>query len=187
MRRKREYSDFVRDMLVYAEKAERFAADMDLASFQADERTNMAVTRALEVVGEAARHVPPAVRRRYPDVPWRKIIGIRNIVIHDYPAVDLEVIWLAIRQGPTSTAGDPCAHAGKDRAAGWRRLNTHPFATGVAAEHTQVPPAPGKPPAKRLCPSTPPTWPSAPASLPNQSPAGCLLWPRDSPAPRLRQ
>ena len=98
MRRKREYSDFVRDMLVYAEKAERFVADMDLASFQADERTNMAVTRALEVVGEAARHVPPAVRRRYPDVPWRKIIGMRNIVIHDYPAVNLEVIWLAIRQ-----------------------------------------------------------------------------------------
>ncbi|HLB12344.1 MAG TPA: hypothetical protein VJO15_05230 [Dehalococcoidia bacterium] len=60
MRRKREYSDFVRDMLVYAEKAERFVADMDLASFQADERTNMAVTRALE--GSARRRATSHLR-----------------------------------------------------------------------------------------------------------------------------
>lgn len=97
MKRGREYSGFLWDMQVYAEKAERFVAGMDLVAFQADERTNMAVVRSLEVVGEAARHIPLAVRRRYPGVPWQKIISMRNIVIHDYPAVDLEVIWRTVR------------------------------------------------------------------------------------------
>ena len=53
--------------------------------------------RALEVIGEAARHVPSIVRRRYPQIPWKKIVGMRNVVIHGYFGVDTEVIWRTIQ------------------------------------------------------------------------------------------
>lgn len=54
--------------------------------------------RALEVIGEAARHIPKSVRARYTEVPWEEIVGMRNIVIHEYFGVDLKVIWKTVRQ-----------------------------------------------------------------------------------------
>jgi len=66
---------------------------VDLEAFCRDEEKVLAVIRALEVIGEAARNVPPAVRGRYPEIPWKKLVGMRNIVIHQYFGVDMEVIW----------------------------------------------------------------------------------------------
>ena len=58
MKRGRVYSDYLRDILMFAEKAENFVADVDLETFQSNEEKVFAVIRALEVIGEAARHVP---------------------------------------------------------------------------------------------------------------------------------
>jgi uncharacterized protein with HEPN domain len=54
--------------------------------------------RNLEIIGEAARHIPETVRRRYPEVPWKRVVGLRNIVVHEYFAVDLEIVWTIIRE-----------------------------------------------------------------------------------------
>ncbi len=51
------------------------------------------VTRRIEIIGEAIRHVPVEFRRRYPEVPWQRISDMRNKVIHEYPDVDLSVVW----------------------------------------------------------------------------------------------
>ena len=98
MRRRRTYIDYLRDMLTYAETAEGFVGDLDFESFRSDTEKTFAVVRALEVVGEAAKNIPVAIRRRYPEVPWSKVVGMRNIVIHGYFGVDLEVIWKTVRE-----------------------------------------------------------------------------------------
>jgi uncharacterized protein with HEPN domain len=51
------------------------------------------VLRNLEIIGEAARHIPEAITRKYPDIPWEEMRAIRNIVIHEYFGVNLNIIW----------------------------------------------------------------------------------------------
>lgn len=97
MREKRTHVDYARDMLEYAEAAERIVDGTTFASFSANEEKTLAVVRALEIVGEAARQIPEELREQYPDVPWSEAIGMRNKVIHGYFGVDMRVIWDTVR------------------------------------------------------------------------------------------
>lgn len=56
-----------------------------------------AVVRNLEIIGEAAAHITPEVRVKYPEIEWKKIVGLRNILIHDYSGIDLEIVWDIIK------------------------------------------------------------------------------------------
>lgn len=96
-RRPREYRDFLHDILHAARLAEEFTAGMDFAAFRADEKTCFAVTRALEIIGEAAKLIPDSVRRRYPELPWREMAGMRDKIIHGYFGVDLERVFETVR------------------------------------------------------------------------------------------
>lgn len=84
------------DMLDYARDAQSFVAGMDFQVFAADRKTQYAVLRALEVIGEAAKRVPDDVQRRFPDVPWRQIIGMRNIIAHDYLGIRLSRVHATV-------------------------------------------------------------------------------------------
>jgi uncharacterized protein with HEPN domain len=66
---------------------------MGYTAFASDEKTQDAVLRNLEVIGEAARALPEAIRDRAPNVEWRKIIAFRNVLVHEYFGVDLRIIW----------------------------------------------------------------------------------------------
>lgn len=81
------------DMLEYARDAQTFVGTMSLEEFTADRKTQFAVLRALEVIGEAAKRVPQDVQEKYPDIPWRQIIGMRNIVAHDYLGIRLSRVF----------------------------------------------------------------------------------------------
>lgn len=93
----REWSLRVEDILEAIAKIKRYTAGMTFESFKADAKTADAVIRNLEVIGEAARNIPDEVCQRFPEIPWDKMRGIRNILAHEYFGVSLPIIWQTIK------------------------------------------------------------------------------------------
>ncbi len=89
----REYRDFIIDMIEAADMVASFIQGMNKEQFLADKKTQFAVVRALEIIGEAAKKVPDSIRSRYPDLPWREISGMRDKLIHVFFCVNNEVVW----------------------------------------------------------------------------------------------
>ncbi len=84
------------DMRIHAERARRFLADRSLDEFLNDQMLQDAVVRCVEVIGEAARRVSEQTRKRAPEIPWKLIIGMRNVLAHEYGTVDLEKVYSVV-------------------------------------------------------------------------------------------
>jgi uncharacterized protein with HEPN domain len=97
MRHKRDYTDYLRDILDAAQKAERFIAGVEFEAVQANDEKVFAVIRALEIIGEAATHIPPALRARYSEVPRREVADMCNKLIHDYFGVHIKCLWKTVQ------------------------------------------------------------------------------------------
>ncbi len=93
----REYSDYIEDILNAMEKADIFIKEMGYENFINDEKTVYAVIRALEIIGEATKHIPDEARQNYPEIPWTDMAGMRDVLIHDYVGVDVETVWLTVK------------------------------------------------------------------------------------------
>jgi uncharacterized protein with HEPN domain len=89
----RSSQDYLQDIVNYADDAMNFVVGMDFVTFEQDKRTHYAVTRALEIVGEATKNIPPEIRDRYPTIPWRLMAGMRDKLIHDYIGADLKKVF----------------------------------------------------------------------------------------------
>jgi len=98
MGRERVYLDYIRDMLESAEKALKFVSGMGFDEFKSDEKTQFAVVRALEIIGEGAKKIPKDLQGRYPEIPWREIAGTRDKLIHEYIGVNLMVVWRTLHE-----------------------------------------------------------------------------------------
>lgn len=90
---KRSFRHFLEDAIEYCEKAQGFVNNITYEEFLADEKTFLAVTRALEIIGEALKNIPDEIKIKFPQVPWREIIGFRNTVAHVYFGVDPKIVW----------------------------------------------------------------------------------------------
>jgi uncharacterized protein with HEPN domain len=94
----REYRIYLDDMRLSCEKVLRYTYGLTLDAFVRDEKTFDAVVRNLEILGEAAKHVPLDVRERHPQVEWRKIAGLRDVIAHEYFGIDEDILWDIIRR-----------------------------------------------------------------------------------------
>jgi uncharacterized protein with HEPN domain len=81
------------DILKAARLVASFSQGLDKAQFMADVKTQSAILHQLLVLGEAARRLTREFRERHPSIPWGEIAGMRNMLIHQYDAVDLEEVW----------------------------------------------------------------------------------------------
>ena len=94
---KRDHSLFVKDIFDALESIENFVADMDIEELAGDDKTSSAVIRKFEIIGEATKHVPDSIKERYPEVPWKRMAGMRDRLIHAYFGIDYLLVRDAIR------------------------------------------------------------------------------------------
>ena len=89
----REFREYLQDILETMDKVGRFVEGMNFEQFLADDKTSFAVVRALEIIGEATKHIPASVRRRHARITWTGMAGMRDKLIHGYFGLDLEIVW----------------------------------------------------------------------------------------------
>ena len=94
----REYSDYIEDILTAIGKVESFVKGLSFEDFKKDEKTVYAVIRALEIIGEASKKIPDDVRKKADGIPWKDMAGMRDVLIHDYISVDVETVWLTVKE-----------------------------------------------------------------------------------------
>jgi uncharacterized protein with HEPN domain len=95
---KRNITLYVKDILKNMGKAEKFIKDITYDDFASDEKTNYAVVRCIEIIGEAAKNIPENIRGKYPDIPWKKMAGMRDKISHFYFGMDMKKVWLAVKR-----------------------------------------------------------------------------------------
>ena len=94
---KREWRFYVQDMIEFSEKVLAYSNGLDQATFLADGLTYDATLRNLQLIGEAATHIPIEVRKAHPDIPWHAIVGARNRLAHSYLHISDDIIWSIIQ------------------------------------------------------------------------------------------
>lgn len=95
--KRREVRDYIRDILVAVDDSESFVEGMTFEQFEKDKKTVHAVVRNLEIIGEAAKNIPADIRVKYGDVPWKRMIGMRDKVIHGYFGVNVKTLWTTVK------------------------------------------------------------------------------------------
>jgi len=95
---KREFLDYLADILEASQNISQFISGMTWSQFSRDQKTMYAVVRAFEIIGEAAKKIPPSVKKRHANVPWKLMAGMRDKLIHEYFGVNYQVLWKTAKE-----------------------------------------------------------------------------------------
>jgi uncharacterized protein with HEPN domain len=87
---------YIDDMIDAVENALRFSDGLDREHYKPGALAFEAIVRQIEVIGEAAAHLPPEIQAQAPSIPWPNLIGMRNRMIHGYFAIDPDIIWSVV-------------------------------------------------------------------------------------------
>ena len=94
---KRDYRVYLSDILQAFRNVRQFLGGLSYDEFIDDRKTTSAVVRELEIVGEAAKQLPSSIRKKYPEIPWSDMAGMRDKLIHFYFGVDMEIVWETVK------------------------------------------------------------------------------------------
>ena len=94
----KDYKAYISHILESIILIEQYTENISFEAFEKDRKTIDAVIRNFEIIGEASNKLPEEFRKKYPEVPWRSIIGLRNVLIHDYLGVDVKAVWGNLKQ-----------------------------------------------------------------------------------------
>jgi len=90
---KREFILYLEDMLQSMQRIEEYLGDLDFRKFKTTYMVVDAIVRNFEIIGEASKNVPIEIQEKYPEIPWRKMYGLRDLIAHEYFGMDYEMIW----------------------------------------------------------------------------------------------
>ncbi len=98
----REWHFYLDDMIGFCEKVLAYSEGLDQAEFEVSSMNYDAIIRNLELIGEAATHIPIPVREHHSSIPWRLIIATRNRLIHGYLGIDNDTLWSIVQDDTPS-------------------------------------------------------------------------------------
>ena len=87
----------VEELLDHIEQASSYVAGMTFEQYASDRKTQRAVERCIEIISEASRHIPDEIKGRRPDIPWRDVATIGNVLRHNYHVIEPRIVWDTVR------------------------------------------------------------------------------------------
>ncbi|OGB90773.1 hypothetical protein A2625_07000 [candidate division WOR-1 bacterium RIFCSPHIGHO2_01_FULL_53_15] len=95
---KREYGDYLQDIFDSINDIDKFISEMSFDEFTHDKKTLNAVVRSIEIIGEATKKIPKSITAKYHNIPWKKMAGMRDKLIHEYFGVDVGILWKVAKE-----------------------------------------------------------------------------------------
>lgn len=95
---KRKNEEFLRDMTEAVQRIELYMKNMSYDKFLKDNKTQDAVVRNLEILGEAAKNISDAIKKKYAQIPWKGLAGVRDRLIHHYFGVNFDIVWTVVKK-----------------------------------------------------------------------------------------